>query len=214
MDNPNPLLRSILGHARVKLYPYGQIVVYEGDEPTEVYIVKSGYIKVYDVDASGNEKILSIVKPGDVMPYSFFSGNQIPNKWFYQALGDAEVYVLDRDTLIHAMHADSKLTLSLVNNFSQEVHELLTRLSSMGKSRARSKLIALMNYFVVCLGGDSSSRWWRVPFLVNQQFMADVTGMTRESCANAMKDLSSEGVLRSPKVNVLEINRSKLKAIQ
>ncbi len=210
MELPNPVLETILQEARLKQYPQGQIVLYEGDSPLEVYIVKSGYIKVYDVDAMGNEKALSIVKPGDVMPYSFFSGDDIPNKWFYQALCDADTYVLERETLMRAMAADTNLTLSLVNGFSMEVHEILTRLSSLGKSRAQAKLIALLKYFVVCVGDGHTPKWWRVPFPVNQQFLADLTGMTRETCAMAVKELAGNNIIRTPKINLLEINTVKL----
>lgn len=210
MDSINPTLELILERTRVKTYPQGQIVIYEGDSPSEVYIVKSGYLKVYDVDKDGNEKVLSIVKPNDVIPYSFFSGGRIPNKWFYQSLCDAEIYVLNRDTLKHAMQADADITLSLVSSFSKEVHELLTRLSSMGKSKTQSKLISVMKYFVVCLETDSTKKWWQVPFPVNHQFLADITGMTRESCAIAMKELTLSKLVRTPKVNLLEINTSKI----
>lgn len=210
MELPNAVLETILHDARVKQYPQGQIVLYEGDSPVEVYIVKSGYVKVYDVDAQGNEKALSIVKPGDIMPYAFFSGKGVLNKWFYQALCDTDIYVLERETLIKAMYTDTDLILSIVSGFSKEVHEILTRLSSLGKSRAQAKLIALMKYFVVCVGKNKTPKWWRVPFPVNQQFLADLTGMTRETCATSMKELLNQGVVRAPKVNLLEINTVKL----
>ncbi len=213
MELPNPVLEAVLQEARLKQYPQGQIVLYEGDSPLEVYIVKSGYIKVYDVDAMGNEKALSIVKPGDVMPYAFFSGEDIPNKWFYQALCDAEVYVLERAKLNQAMQGDTELILLLVSNFSKEVHEILTRLSSLGKSRAQAKLIALLKYLVVCVGDSKTPKWWRVPFPVNQQFLADLTGMTRETCAMAVKELAGNNIIRTPKINLLEINTSKLQTL-
>ncbi len=210
MELSNPVLEAILQEARLKQYPQGQIVLYEGDSPVEVYIVKSGYVKVYDVDTMGNEKALSIVKPGDIMPYAFFSGNSIPNKWFYQALRDADIYVLERDKLMQAMQGDTELVLSLVSGFSKEVHEILTRLSSLGKSRAQAKLIALLKYLVVCVGTNKTPKWWRVPFPVNQQFLADLTGMTRETCATVIKELVAQGVVRTPKINLLEINTIKL----
>lgn len=210
MESVSPLLEPILQQARIKQFPQGQIILYEGDSPAEVYIVKSGYVKVYDIDKMGNEKILSIVKPLDIMPYSFFSGGDILNKWFYQSINDAEIYVLDRETLLRAMREDGTLTLLLVGRFSREVHELLTRISSMGKSRTVSRLTALLKYFVVCIDTPKDAVWWQLPFPVNQQFLADITGMTRESCAAAMKILTTKGIVRFPKLSIMEINTEKL----
>lgn len=211
MPNTNSSLDSILKKSRIKTYPQGQIVIYEGDPPSEVYLVKKGYVKVYDLDKDGNEKILSIVKPGNVMPYSFFSGEDITNKWFYQTLCDAQVYVLDGDNLRSLMKQDGALTLSLVKSFSQEVHELLTRLSSMGKSKSHSRIISVMRYFAVCLDGEESTKkWWKVPFPINHQFLADFTGMARESCALIMKDLAKNNIVKYSKSNTLEINKNKI----
>lgn len=210
MSHGIPILDKILSRARIKNYPEGQIVIFSGDKPSEVYIVKSGYVKVYDLDEKGNEKILSIVKPGSIMPYSFFSGNNTPNKWFYQTLCDSEIYVLDRETVLHTMQADASLVLAFTNNFSREMHELLNRISSMGKSRSHTKLLAVLKYLVVCLESEREDLWWRAPFSINHQFLADITGITRESCSNALKILQNRGVIRQPKHNVIEVNTEKL----
>lgn len=206
MENMHNRLLDLYQNARLKLYPQDQIVIYAGDPPIEVYIIKTGYIKVYDIDGDGNEKILSIVKPGDIMPYAFYSGSDVPNRWFYQSISDAEVYVMNRDELLAKLKNDAEIMFALVNNFSLEVHELLTRISSLGKSNIHDKILALMRYLVVCIGKDNTKRWWRVPFPVNQQLLADITGMTRESCSTAIKELVNDELIRQPKINVLEIN--------
>lgn len=213
MQTASSLLNTVLEQARVKNYPQGQIVIYRGDPCLEVYIVKEGYIKVYDIDEAGNEKILSIVKPGDVLPYSFFSGVDVPNQWFYQTLVDTDIYVAERQTLLNAMSANNGLMIALVNNFSIEAHHLLGRLSSLGKTRTQSKILALLKYLLVSLKYDQNTRWFKVPFPINQQFIADMTGVTRESCTVAMKDLAGSGIVRIKKTNVLEINASKMSSL-
>lgn len=207
----NNSLDLILKKARLKTFPQGQILIYEGDPPGDVYFIKKGYVKVYDIDKDGHEKILSIVKPQNIMPYSFFSGTQVSNKWFYETLCDSELYVMNGEELSRLMEKNGSITLSLVSSFSQEVHELLTRLSSLGKSKSHAKLVSLMRYFIVCLEEEvSTKKWWKVPFPVNHQFLADITGMTRESCALTMKDLSAHNVVRYSKSSILEINRKKV----
>lgn len=190
-----------------------QIVLYKGDELHDVYWIKSGTIKIYDIDEQGNEKILHILKTPALLPLVFFSGDGQRTNWFYSALTDCELYTLSHDRLRQVMAEDNALTLSLMKSFSTDMHELLVRLSSLGKTQVREKLYAALRFLQVHHSNKRRGEWWRVNFPVNQQLLADLSGVTRESTAMAMKDLQDQKVVRSPKVSQLEINKIKLDAL-
>lgn len=214
-DSKNPLpspLRAALRSTRLKHYPKGQIILYQGDELSHVFIIGSGAVKIYDIDDQGNEKILHIAKPPAVVPFSFFSGGALPPKWFYAALTDCELYVLPTEALEKAMEADSRLASSLTHAFSRDVHELLVRLSSMGKTRARDKLIATLWFLLVLHSVEKRRGWWRVSFAVNHQLLSDIAGITRERAAMVMKELQDNKIVRSPRLNILEIHKKRLSA--
>jgi CRP-like cAMP-binding protein len=97
-----------------------------------------------------------------------------------------------------------------MNWFSNEVHEILTRLSSLGKTTARDKLAAVLKFLAIWHSVKRSNGWWRVTFPVSHQLLADMVGITRESAAMVMKDLQSEKLACNPRQNILEINLSKL----
>lgn len=203
-------LRDVIKTARLKRVPKMQIVIYKGDELHDVYIIKSGAIKIYDIDEQGNEKILHIVKSPALVPFVFFTGNNSQTSWFYGALTDCELYTLPHQQLQQAMQKDSTLTFFLMNDFAIDMHELLVRLSSLGKTQVREKLYAALRFLQVHHSSKRRGGWWRINFAVNQQFLADLSGVTRESTAMAMKDLQDKNVVRCPKVTQLEIHQSKL----
>lgn len=210
-QTPAPL-QSLLETARLKHFPKAQIILYKDDLPGEVYVVKSGAVKLYDIDDQGNEKILHIVGPHAVLPFAFFSGEDTPVHWFYVALTDCEIYVLPKSALDEAMRADGSLAVHLMNGFSSEVHELLVRLSSLEKTNVRDKVFAALKFLAVRHAARHANGWWRVAFPVNHQLLADLSGITRESAAMTMKDLQREKVVRSPRLGVLDIDRAKLTA--
>jgi CRP-like cAMP-binding protein len=94
--------------------------------------------------------------------------------------------------------------------YSKEVHELLVRLSSLGKTNTREKIIASLKFLAKHHAKERTNGWYRVNFSVNHQLLADLTGVTRESSAMTMKDLSEKGVVRNPRQTVLEINLTEL----
>lgn len=210
MHDLPPALQELLKTARIKRFPKGQIIVYMGDTAPEVMIIKKGIVKVHDIDDLGNEKILHIVRPPAVMPFVFFSGGQQTARWFYSSVTDCEVYVLPKEKLAELVQSDAKVGVYLTNWFSREMHELLTRLSSLGKTNARDKLVAALKFLSVCHSRPVSGPWLRVIFPVSHQLLANLVGITRESAAVAMKEMADEKIVRTPKLTVLEINFEKL----
>ncbi len=196
--------------AREKHFPRGQIILYEGDMPQEVFIIKAGVIKLYDIDEHGNEKILHLVKSPTLIPFAFFSGLSQPLTWFYTALTDCDVWVLSADRVKEAMQHNPELLDMLIHKFSADVHELLVHLSSLGKTNTRGKLLAALKFLQVCHASQRPSGWWRVNFSVNHQLLADLAGITRESAAMVMKDMQTKKIVRHPRLTILEINREQL----
>ncbi len=208
--NLDTALAKIIEGRHAKHIPGGQILLYEGDTPLEVFIVTQGVIKVYDIDEQGNEKILHLLKAPALIPFAFFSGMREPLKWFYVTLTDCDVYSVSAKEVRDMMRKDWQLAEALTVEFSEDVHELLVRLSSMGKSNARDKVVAALKFLMVCHGTERHSGWWRVNFSVNHQLIADICGITRESTALVMKELQTEGVIRNPRITILEIHKERL----
>jgi CRP-like cAMP-binding protein len=209
-DGSQDALARLLTSARTKHIPGGQIILYEGDVPLEVYALKAGVVKMYDIDEQGNEKILHLVKPPALIPFAFFSGMRDPLKWFYTTLTDCDVYVLPVAELKARTRADPDLAEVLTNTFSSDVHQLLVRLSSMSKTNARDKILAALRFLRVCHATERRTGWWRVNFAVSHQLLADLCGITRESTALVMKQLQTEKIIRNPRVTILEIHRERL----
>lgn len=82
MNEAPPLIAKLTEHSRLKHYPKGQIIIYQGDKPHEAIILANGYIKLYDIDKQGNEKILHVISPWAIAPFSFFSGPAENVRWF------------------------------------------------------------------------------------------------------------------------------------
>lgn len=203
-------LAQLLKEARVKHFPKGQIIQYEGDEVRDVFVVKKGIVKVYDIDDQGNEKVLHIIKSPALFPFAFFSGSSATTNWFYGALTDCDAHVLQQSTLRKRVEADSHLAITLIENFSEDVHELLVRLSSLGKTTKHDKLLVALRFLAVRHATQRPSGWWRVQFPANHQLLADLVGVTRESVAVVMKELQDKKIIRNPRVTILEIDKEKL----
>lgn len=204
------LLQRALKGARLKTIPSGQILFYVGDIARDVMVIKSGIVKLYDIDDEGSEKLLHLVKPPAVLPFAFFTSDTEAARWFYVSLTECEVFVLPPRELRAIMHANAEISDMLTAMFSLEVHEIMVRLGSMSKSSTQEKVIAALKFLMALHATEKRGGWWRVNFTISHQLIGDLCGITRESTSVAMKELQAKKIIRYPKVGILEINKTRL----
>ena len=199
-------LDSLLVNAKVRHYPKGQIILYEGENPTDAFVVKDGAVKIYDIDEDGNEKILHIIRANGLFPIIFLFGTAGQTNTFYTTITDSELYVFSRAEFDERMARDPELVLYCLRWFADEVQEMLRRMSSLEKTSTRAKLMATLAYLSRQHADEPRAGWKRVQFPVSHQLLADMIGVTRESTTMVMKDLQKEKVVRTPKLGALDIN--------
>jgi CRP/FNR family transcriptional regulator len=199
-------LDPLLANAKVRHYPKGQIILYEGENPTDAFVVKSGAVKIYDIDEDGNEKILHIVKPLGIFPVLFMFGSTGQTSTFYTTVAVSELYVLSRADFEARLQSDPTLVLYCLRWFASEVQEMMRRMSSLEKTSTRDKLFATLAYLARQHCEPPRSGWKRVKFPISHQLLADMIGVTRESTTMVMKDLQKERIVRTPRLGTLEIN--------
>lgn len=209
---PAPLA-TLLSQAKVRHYPKGQIILYEGENPTDAFIVKQGAVKMYDIDEDGNEKILHVLKTAGIFPGLFMFGGAGQTSTFYTTVADSELYVLSRSFFEEQLASDPALMTHCMRWFAHEVREIMQRMSSLEKTSTRSKLLANLAYLSRQHADPPKAGWQKVQFPVSHQLLADMIGVTRESTTMVMKDLQNEKIVRTPKLGVLEINKLQIESL-
>jgi CRP-like cAMP-binding protein len=192
-------LRQLLAATRVKHVPKGQILLYEGDVPADVFIIKEGIVKLHSIDQQGNEKILHLLNRMSILPLAFFSGADVATQWYYTTLTDCEIYTVSKRVLDELMAQDWPTAKLLMNSF-------------LGKTNIETKLTITLRYLAVHHATEKRKGWYKVDFPVNHQLLADIIGMSRESTAIAMKTLADKKIVYYSRASCLEVNLDKLMA--
>lgn len=202
-------LKHLLEGAREKRYDAGQIILYAGDKATDLYVLTSGIVKVYDIDEKGQEKILQLIKAPAILPLTCLFDSPRSISWYYAPLTTATVSVFATRELHEQMERRPDLNAYIINWLATETHELLVRLDSMNKTEAKDKVVSILKFLHVYYSEPERRGWQRIEFPITHQFIADMAGLTRESVSIQMRQLQRERVVRS-KRPFLEINREKL----
>ena len=120
---PESLLSEIAERASTRTFAKDEIVVAEGDESDSIYLLLSGYAKVYTVDGKGNEIALKQLGPGECFGEVALDGG--PRTASVKAVENCRCAVVRRGELRAFMTDYPEFALHRVRDLSGSMRDLV-----------------------------------------------------------------------------------------
>lgn len=206
-------IKELFPRVDVRRYGKNQIICYQGDKPQYVFFVINGHIKYYDIDDDGDENILHIVGPQNIFPMLYAFGVSSEIGAFYAAIDAVEVITIPLHDFHKVIETNIEFSNALTRWFLTEIEQLVFRINSFEKTDSRAKIMHALKYLSVNYGQPAGA-WQRIDFVTTQQFLADFTGLTRETVSTIMNELEKANTVRFAKGHQLEISSAKLNKIK
>lgn len=192
-------LSSVFKDAHVRSYAKGQILLYQGQKTSEVFQIRKGHVKVYDISVQGTEKLLMILGPGDIFPLVWtFRGSESLH-YFYETFDDAELCVVPRTDLTQAIKDSHAITIHLLEYFVDRTKELMSRIECIESTSAKHKVGQVLSYLATAHGEKIAKSTQKVNITVTHQAIADMAGLARETASLHLKKLEKARVLKNDK---------------
>ncbi len=205
-------INTVFPQAIVRHYDKGQIICYNGDQPRYVFFVAKGHVRYYDIDGEGNEKILHIIGKDNLFPMLFAFGVTTQVSGFYASLEPVDVVAVPLEDFNALRQQDITFANDLTYWFLTEINQLVYRIASLQKTDAHDKVLSALSYLASAYG-HSVGNWQRLDFPITQQFIADLTGLARETVSNTLQELEAEHVVRTAKGHQLDVKASTVKGL-
>lgn len=173
----------------------GEIILSEGEEPSAGYIVRSGFVKVYDIDASGTERPVVFDVRNEMFPIGWIFGKISKAVYFYEAFTDLTVCVIDRDEFIAAIKKDPSVMFALYDYYVKRHLDLQLRIEGLEQSRAQSKILYTLKFLCSRFGQAAGGNNIEIHLPLTQQNIADFLGITRETAAIELKKLQNRKII-------------------
>ena len=193
--------RLIAGLIRVQRYSARNAVVWEGDVGGALFFILSGYLKAVSQGADGNEALLSVMGPGEVVgELSVLDGH--PRSASVIALEAAELAVVEREPLLGLVRQSPALALGLIAVLTARVRNLSKRCENISlldiPARLAEVLLSLAERH-----GERSGDNVRIPVRLSQQDLGNMVGATRESVNKQLRSWTQDGILRQEEGRVV-----------
>lgn len=194
-----------------RTYPAGQIIIFQGAQIIETYVIKKGYVLVYDIAPDGDRKVLMILKKGQMLPLIWSNKTTKVIRYFYEALTDTEVSVYRTKLIQELAQKDLEASTALLDYYINMINVLTLRLHTIEGTSAKHKIAELFMYLQKACGRRLEAGTYMIRPELTQQLLAEMCGISRETVSINLKELTDSGAITT-KNNRYVISLKKLQA--
>lgn len=207
-------VEQLFSSGRLKTYSKNQLIHYEGDPLSHLYLIQSGYVKAYTILDSGDTRTLLLLGPGDIFPLTFSTSlnwEDYQIKYFYQSLTDTEFQALPSSVLQEQIIEHPEKMKAYADYVSASNQAIMHQLEVMKNKKAIDKVELLLPYLVSKAGKEVKPGLYQLEIKLSHQEIADLSGVTRETTTTLLKRLEKSGII-DQKRGHWTVNTNKLPA--
>ncbi len=190
---------QVFSEAHLRSYSKGQIMLYQGEKTQQVFQIRKGYVKVYDITSHGSEKLVLILGENDIFPLVWTFRKSDTVRYFYETLDDAEICVIDRATMISGIRKSHELTVHLLEYFADRTSELMYRIDCIEASSAKHKVAQVLMYLANSHGEEIANCTYNIRIPMTHQSVADMAGINRTTASLQLNELEDEKIYKDTK---------------
>ena len=177
----------LAGLARVRQYPAGGRIFWEGDAPDHFYVTVSGRVRISKMSPSGKEFVVAYFGPGEMFAeVAVFEGKTYPAG--AQAVAASTLIAISKDEFTAFLSHNPGVALKIINLLGGRLREALNRLRDLAGERVEQRIAGILLMLSARLGPV-------LPF--TRQEIADMSGTTTETAIRVMARLKEAGLIRS-----------------
>ena len=195
---------SVLAEGRQpRRYTAGQFIYLQGTYPEYIYYLSSGTARSFISTQSGEERVLTIHRPGDLMgEASFF--DECPRVTSAMAVTPCVVYTVDREQLNGLFSRHPELAMPMLRYLARTVRMLSGHVDSSALP-ARQRIARYLLSYTAERDGS--------PISCTHEEIGQAVGVTRVTVSRVLGELSREGLVELGYRSVALLDRDGLRKL-
>lgn len=184
------LVAALIAAGRERAYPRGGTIFLHNDPAARLYIVMSGWMKLFRQTPDGEEAVLALLTEGDMFgEAAIFGGTGYP--FSAAAAEDAKVFEIPGETLRSLAKQNHEVMARVVNSMSRDLRNLQMQNEHLALMSAPQRVGCLLLQFSAGLAGAGGA--FTLPY--DKSLAAARLGMKPETFSRALSQLKPVGVL-------------------
>jgi CRP-like cAMP-binding protein len=195
MEKADNILAQLFEESRYLLYERGDTIIRFGDTPSGLYLITTGWVKVYSLCEDGEINIIMNLGAGDIFPLDW-TVTGLLHEVTYAALEATTVQRMHKEKFVRALRnnpsVSGALSYKLVSYLLRLSYELENLPYRSARERVAFRLVSLADYF-----GSKDGNQVLVRAHVSSEYVARSSNMTRETASREMSRLTKKGLIKN-----------------
>ncbi len=212
MLSPKPddttLLDLFLSGRRLTYRPK-ELIYRLGDEPSGVYLIHSGMVKIYTLNSRADESIIMTLRAGETFLMDWALSGQV-GPIYIMTMTRTEVLRIMRSVLIEACQTQSAIALRVMKELAGQLTLLTDHINNLDYRSAHERVI----YQLLHLANRHGKAVGAGAFIINRlnashSHIAGSTSLARETVTREINNLEAQGMIRRVQKDIIipDINK-------
>jgi CRP/FNR family transcriptional regulator len=195
------VLENLAQGTTLRLYQRGEVICWQDDVCTALYIISRGSVKLFKLSPKGRELIIRVFSEGA-------SFNEVPifdqgtNPVNVAALEDSHIWVVDAQVIRTCVRQHPEMAQAVILNLAHNLRMLVGVVEELSFYQVTNRLARLLSRL--------PSEQLEDQRLTQDQLAAQL-GTVREVVARSLRDLERSGAIRVRRRQILVLNEHLLR---
>lgn len=198
-------LKKIVAERKVKSFRKKQIVYYEGDSISGIYLILQGKIKAIKLNDDGRELVTGIYGSDDYIGIqAMLSGDQYNETT--EAIEDSTICFLPKETVIQLLDNYTDIGQKFIKVLSSNLVEKEEQLLQLAYHSVRKRMAEIL----LRLSKNSENTSNKPTFKISREDLAAMAGMATETVSRTLSDFKDERIIEKKGSVIQILDQSKL----
>lgn len=180
-----------------KEYAPDEYVFFEGDSPSQLWVLEKGRVKLLKHSDTGKDVIVTIVTAGNFLGESATRAGMAYSVTA-QAIEPTVMLILPEDTYLGLLRLYPDLSTLIIDGLDRRLDEAYETIRSMAVERVERRIARLLLKLAASVGKpEDKGKRILIDMRLTRQDIAEMTGTTVESAIRVMSKLRKSGVIAS-----------------
>lgn len=173
----------------------GEVLLSKDVPINSLFAIRTGYVKVTSISASGIERLVWIAGRYDITPTEQFFSRRGSTQFFYTALTDGSFYELDKSTFLNSAAESPEIMTEIARSMSSHYDDFMSRLDAVDATTVKERLLRTLYYLAQRVSADSTVNLIDYDLKLTHRDLAAMIGSTRETTSITLVELRDEQLI-------------------
>jgi CRP-like cAMP-binding protein len=188
------IIRRLFTQGLPETFSKGDVILGNDPEPSGVYYIASGYVKVFSIGDDGDEYIHIIYGKGEIIPLVWAYLGEITESVFYEAISEALTWRISRDWFNQFIQSHLPISYALSVQLARQFQVYSDRIDNLEYKKAGERVAYRLLYLANRFGLHVDDKIIVEVPLTHEQ-LARTINLARETVSRQLERLEAQHIV-------------------